>query len=709
MVKKPFQKTNQKRKRNPAVSSEILLASGQISTLVKNKLNVLENMRIQVDQAIKRKDNVPVFNNLMPIVYSKEVLYLSYNNIKSNAGSMTPGTQNQTADEMSHKRLETISAQLKDGTYKFPDVRRIWLPKPGKNINWQKKKKENLLELGRPLGMPDFDAKLIQEAVRLVLNAIYEPIFEKSNVSFGFRPKKGCHDTVYKIRPQTQGMSTVIEGDIKDAFNNLNHDKLIVILKRRIQDEKFLGLIYGMCRAGIFDQLQNVRIDSLLGVPQGGIASPILWNIYMHEFDRYILNDIMELVHTINKRQKRTQTANGSPQYKFCMDRMKYTKDKYHNMTKNVQRSIKDLTATERKKAIEYLTEYKKFKARSMTMPSKRLDRVPIRILYLRYADDWILFTNAKPVFARYIRNKTATYLKDYLGLTLSLEKTKITNLIREEAKFLGFAIRKTQPKTAYTKTGSAKRVAGQTLYIGVDKERLINRMESRGYHKKRKPIEQPAWSVLTDFEIIGKYNAVIRGLMNYYAPIVNVRSSLNYYVYILEYSCYKTLCQKHRITIRKLLKTYGKPLKTNFVNKYDKEKNIELLTCQTYWQNLQTTVDKMKKNLSSKVIDQTLIASSDFLNNAKAFWRTAFKMSGRCVICGCKEHVQMHHIRHVKKYDGKHKEGFIKIMDLLNRKQIPVCKFHHDAIHDGKYDNISLSDLYDTRIATVENYLKLY
>ena len=113
-----------------------------------------------------------------------------------------------------------------------------------------------------------------------------------------------------------------------------------------------------------------------------------------------------------------------------------------------------------------------------------------------------------------------------------------------------------------------------------------------------------------------------------------------------------------------------------------------------------------MIRNLRMGAPNQELLASSDFLKNSKTFWRTQLKFTGRCVLCGSKDHVEMHHIHHIR--NSKEKEGFGRIMSLLNRKQIPVCKFHHKAIHDGRYDNISLSELYDTRIAQVENSLNL-
>jgi group II intron reverse transcriptase/maturase len=693
-------------------TKELEIASGPIRGLVAGKIKVIENMMNRTAISIQINKPIPIFNNLMPIVSNVEVLLAAYNNIKSNAGSITPGTQGNTVDGTTLEKIEKLSLELKNNTYTFPDVRRVWLPKPIKGIDW--KNKQNLIEKGRPLGMPDFNAKIVQEAIRIVLNAIYEPIFEKTDVSFGFRPNKGPHDAVKFIRNKSQGMEYVIEGDIKAAFPSLDHNTLIKILSRRIQDNEFLKLILKACQAGIMDKLQNTRTDSLLGVPQGGIVSPTLWNIYMHEFDKYILTEIQELIDTVNKKQNRSKTRDGSSKYKNLVSKQASLKLKYEKIfTKTGIRKLKNLPEELKTEAIQIKKTLKTIKIKRIKTPSKNPSRTPIKIYYVRYADDWILFTNSKPALSQLIRNKIGSFLKYNLGLTLSYKKTKITHLKKEKAKFLGFTIKLNKnKKISYTKLGQLKRVTGQKVSIGIDKERLKNRLEWRGYLINGKIREQPAWTVFPDSEIINKYNAVIRGYINYYAPLITTRSTLNYYVYIFEYSCYKTLCHKHRTTIRKLLKQYGNPLKTKRQNKNEDFTPVTLLTCKTYWKKLEETVKNIQQNLYSTKSTQYEIADSDFLNNAKGFYRTKFKLTSRCLICGSKEHIEIHHKKRVRGFDKEKEKGFDRILSLLNRKQVPLCRHHHKIIHDGKYDDISLSDLsflYDQRVAKVENSLKLY
>lgn len=198
---------------------------------------------------------------------------------------------------------------------------------------------------------------------------------------------------------------------------------------------------------------------------------------------------------------------------------------------------------------------------------------------------------------------------------------------------------------------------------------------------------------------------------MNYFCPLISSRSNINWFVYVHEYSCYKTLCQKHRTTIRKLIKKYGKPL-TVSIQKDKKKKSISLFTTHTYWERLEPTIKTIELNLRSKYKNRNehLLIKGDFSTNAKTYFRTAFKLSGRCAICGSKDGVEMHHERHIRGYKIKQQQGFLAIMVALNRKQIPLCKHHHTCVHKGTYDGRgrSLSELYDTRIAQPEAHILL-
>ena len=236
------------------------------------------------------------FSDLYSLLYKKELLIQALGNIEKNKGRLTKGIDNTTIDGNSIKLIEELAEELKNGTFKFKPVLRVEVPKPKLLKPGEPKKM-------RPLGLPTFKDKIVQESIRIILESIYEPIFQKLNCNYGFRPYKNTHQAILYIKYNATGSNLAIEGDIKGAYDNVNHDKMIKILSKRISDTKFLNLLYQGFKAGMF---QDGKLkDSILGVPQGGIASPILFNIYMHEFDEFIYNQMQEYIDQFNEKEKR--------------------------------------------------------------------------------------------------------------------------------------------------------------------------------------------------------------------------------------------------------------------------------------------------------------------------------------------------------------------------------------------------------------------
>jgi RNA-directed DNA polymerase len=157
----------------------------------------------------------------------------------------------------------------------------------------------------RPLSVPTFRDRVVQEAIRMILEAIYEPIFEEDNMNFGFRPGKSCHHSITFLKEMGPNCNMAIEGDIEGAYDNVNQEVLVQILEKRIQDKKFINFLNQGFKCGILDNFKAV--ETLTGVPQGGLASPILFNIYMHEFDQYIKNKLSTEIENINKNENRIQ------------------------------------------------------------------------------------------------------------------------------------------------------------------------------------------------------------------------------------------------------------------------------------------------------------------------------------------------------------------------------------------------------------------
>lgn len=234
------------------------------------------------------------FDDLYPLLSKKELLIQAYGNINRNKGSMTKGVDDDIADSTSLTSLENLALEIKNKTFKFSRIRRQWIPK-------QKVYKFGESKKMRPLGIPTFTDKIVQEAIRMILHAIYEPSFKEIEYNYGFRPSYGCHHPIFYIKKYVSAANIAIEGDIEGAYDNVDHDILINILRKKIKDEDFLQIIKQGFKSGILEQGKNY--DTLSGVPQGGIASPILFNIYMHEFDKFIYNDLNQMIIEINEKE----------------------------------------------------------------------------------------------------------------------------------------------------------------------------------------------------------------------------------------------------------------------------------------------------------------------------------------------------------------------------------------------------------------------
>src|SRR6266480_4226273 len=215
------------------------------------------------------------FTQLYRQMFNKELYLLAYGNIYSNQGAMTPGAGAETADGMSEDKIDQIIEAMRHERYRFSPARRVYIPKKNGKL--------------RPLGMPSWSGKLVGEVVRLLLEAYYEAQF--SDNSHGFRRERGCHTALRKINDTWTGTTWFIEGDISDCFGSLDHEILLGILAEKIHDQRFLRLIRNMLRAGYLEDWEYH--ETLSGCPQGGVASPILSNIYLHKLDEFVERELI--------------------------------------------------------------------------------------------------------------------------------------------------------------------------------------------------------------------------------------------------------------------------------------------------------------------------------------------------------------------------------------------------------------------------------
>src|SRR2546430_1369404 len=223
-------------------------------------------------------------NRIYRQLYNRNLYLTAYGRVYRNAGSMTPGVTEETADGPALETFDTITQALRQERYQWQPARRTYiLKKNGKK---------------RPLGLPVWSDKLLAEVMRMILDAYFDGTF--SDHSHGFRPERGCHTALREIYHTWKGTTWIIEGDIADCFGSLNHELIVSALSEHIQDGRFLNLIKKLLDAGYMEEWKFNR--TLSGVPQGSILSPVLSNILLSKLDRFVET---ELLPQYNKGRKR--------------------------------------------------------------------------------------------------------------------------------------------------------------------------------------------------------------------------------------------------------------------------------------------------------------------------------------------------------------------------------------------------------------------
>jgi group II intron reverse transcriptase/maturase len=436
-------------------------------------------------------------------LFNKDLYLMAYGNIYSNQGAMTRGASEETADGMSEEKIEQIIGAMRHERYRFSPARRTYIPKKNGKL--------------RPLGMPTWSDKLVGEAVRLLLEAIYEPQFSDS--SHGFRKFRGCHTALREINNTWTGTAWFIEGDISDCFGSLDHEILLGILAEKIHDNRFLRLIRHMLKAGYLEDWEYR--DTLSGVPQGGPVSPILSNVYLHKLDEFVEQELI-------------------PQY--TRGALRAANPAYRQVDALLRRAKRRGDRAEaRRLALEM-----------RTLPSTDpMDPGYRRLKFIRYADDILLGYTGPKAEAEEIKARLARFLRETLGLELNQDKTLITHARSQRARFLGYDI---SVQHSGTKISSGRRSANGKMALTVPPD--VIKAQCARYRQHGKPWHRPRLQNLEDYDIIRVYGAEYRGVVNYYLLAKDVwrLRTLRWHA---ETSMLKTLAAKHQSTVSKMANRY--------------------------------------------------------------------------------------------------------------------------------------------------------
>ncbi len=582
------------------------------------------------------------YERLYRVLFNEEMYYVAYQRIYAKPGNMTPGSDGKTIDGMNLARIEKLIQSLKDESYQPQPSKRMYIPKKNGRI--------------RPLGIPAFDDKLVQEVIRMILEAIYEGQFQ--NCSYGFRPKRSCHTALSQIQKSFNGAKWFVEGDIKGFFDNISHDVMIDILKERISDERFIRLIRKFLNAGYIEDWKFHKTHS--GTPQGGIVSPILANIYLEKLDKYMMEYIREFDKGENRRTNK--------------ERIQYEYGKRLAVVKLKNVSDKD----ERKIIIKQIKAFDK--ERSLISCGDEMDCDYRRMKYVRYADDFLIGIIGSKEDAIRIKEDVKNFLQSKLKLELSDEKTLITHS-EKSAKFLGYEIyvRKSN-LTKRNKINRIRRAFNKKVYLKLTTDVMKNKLLEYGVleikihngKEQWKPKARIQFINNDDLEILERYNSEIRGFYNYYS-IANNCSVMSAFKYIMEYSMYKTFACKYRTSVVKICRKYKKNNVFTVIFKNKKGENKIRVFYNEGFKRKNSNYHSWVDNLTAQFSTTT----TSLIDRLKA---------NVCELCGATDkNLDMHHVRKLKGLDNK--KPWEKHMIARKRKTIALCRSCHKLTDIGKKD----------------------
>ena len=575
-----------------------------------------------------------VFTKLYRYLLRPDIYFVAYKNLYANSGAATKGVNEDTADGFSEAKIDSIIKALADETYQPMPVRRTYI-----------QKKNNRKKL-RPLGIPTFTDKLVQEVLRMILEAVYEPIF--LDVSHGFRPKRSCHTALKQLRREFNGTRWFVEGDIKGCFDNINHAVLVGLLNNKIKDARITKLIYKFLKAVYLEDWQYHKTYS--GTPQGGIISPLLANIYLHELDKFVMK--------LKSEFDTPGVGQITPEYR-----------ELHNEIKRLSYRLMKVTGEERKLV---LAEYKLKRQKLMSIPcTAQTDK---KLKYVRYADDFLIAVKGSREDCQWIKSKLAEFIGDELKMELSEDKTLITHSSKC-ARFLGYDVR--VRRSGKIKRGGPGHVKKRTLNGGVEllvplNDKIRQFVFTKGVAIQKEdgsmfPVHRKYLVGLTDLEIVSVYNGELRGICNYYGMASNF-CKLHYFAYLMEYSCLKTLASKHKTSLSKIINKFN-----DGTGKWGVPYETKLGSKRRYFANY---ADCKGKGSAMDCISNAAVVYGYAVNTLEN--RLKAKV---CELCGTTEsdHYEVHHINKLKNLKGK--ERWEIAMIAKHRKTLVVCRDCHRSI----------------------------
>jgi group II intron reverse transcriptase/maturase len=570
------------------------------------------------------------------LLYHRDLYLRAYAKLYANQGAMTPGVTTETVDAMSLAKIDNIIQVIRQEKYRWMPVRREYIEKK----NSTKK---------RPLGLPTWSDKLLQEAIRSILEAYYDPQF--STHSHGFRRGRGCHTALGEITQHWRGAKWFIEGDICSCFDRIDHNILIQILQEKIHDNRFIRLMSNLLQAGYLEEWHYNT--TLSGVPQGGVISPILSNLVLDRLDKYVEQILI-------------------PEY--TRGRRRQTNRLYGALTKAASAARK---LGNREQARDLNKQAQAIPSKDTHDPNFR------RLWYVRYADDWLLGFAGPKGEAEAIKRQLAQFLREALNLELSDTKTRITHARQEKAHFLGYELHTLHANGKHDQRGQ-RCINGA---IGLRIPNNVIKAKSANYMNKGEPIHLAQRTLNDAYSVVTQYQAEYVGIVQYYRLAYNLHQ-MSRLKRIMELSLVKTLAKKYKTTCAKIYRKFRTTLEveqhTYRVLQVTQDRGPDKSPLVTYfggvplrwnkWVTIHDTVEPIW-NRRSELIDRLL--------------------AQRCELCGSTQNIQVHHIRKLADLNRQgqtQKADWARLMAARHRKTLIVCLNCHNKIHYGRYDGPAIA-----------------
>ena len=568
--------------------------------------------------------------NIYRLLYNRNLYLRAYGRIYSNQGAMTKGITAETVDGMSLAKIDRIIDELRYERFRWTPVRRVNIPKPNGKT--------------RPLGIPTWTDKLLQEVIRMILEAYYEPQF--SDRSHGFRPDRGCHTALSEVANSWDGVRWFVEGDIKGCFDNIDHEVMLSVLGEKLHDNRFLRLLKYLLKAGYMEDWKYGR--TLSGTPQGGVVSPILANIYLDRLDKFVETMLIP-AHTRGTRRQH------NPSYRALGSRLAYHRKRgNHSLAKALRHEMQQLPSGD-----PYDPEYR-------------------RLRYVRYADDFVLGFIGPKAEAGQIKESLETFLRDNLKLELSKEKTLITHATSQAAGFLGCELINQQANTKHDHSGR-RSINGR---IGLRVPAKVIEQHCHTYMGNGKPAHRAELINDDDFTIVRRYQAEFRGVVQYYLLAYNV-SHFGKLQWVMEESLAKTLAAKHKTTRRKVFRR----LKSVAPTEHGERACLQVVVQQGEGKRplvAQFGGIPLKRNKQAVLVDQ-----QPQRYRAERTELIQWLLADECELCGSTVDVEVHHIRALRDLNVKgqgEKPLWIQVMAARQRKTLVVCRPCHLNAHGGDW-----------------------